>query len=125
LKLEMTFRSYDSPFELLETEPPATVAPSSVLPAQTIPPVSGSVAPSPFDVVPALPDSAFGSLAGRPSALVPQAQQLVTQPSAAPPPPGPVNHLLFVLAAGVLPAVIVGGGAFVLRRRVAASLDID
>jgi hypothetical protein len=129
LRLEMTFRSYDSPFELLEPPPPGTTAaPATSTPGAEVPAGPGTITPTPFALASQRPDPSFGELVGRPSALDalrPQAGQLAARPTVARPPPGPVNGFLFALWAGIVPVGVVGAGALVLRRRAAASLDLD
>ncbi|MCI0347641.1 MAG: hypothetical protein L0221_19745, partial [Chloroflexi bacterium] len=127
LKLEMTFRSYDSPFELLATQPPSTSPPTTTVTPGATPLGPSTITPTPFAIASLRPDPSFGDLAGRPSALdaLPGAEGLSALPSAARPPPGPVNGFLLALWAGVVPAALVGGGALFLRRRAVASLDVD
>jgi hypothetical protein len=128
LRLQMTFRSYDSPFELLETAPPPTAAPATSTPGAQVPDALATITPTPFAIASLRPDPSFGELVDRPSALEalgPQAEQLAVRPSAARPPPGPVNGFLLALWAGVVPVLVVGGGAIFMKRRAAASLDID
>jgi hypothetical protein len=129
LRLEMTFRSYDSPFELLEPPPPDFAPPATSAPgAEVAPPSRPRTTPtSPYTTVPLRPDASFGELIDRPSALdsLQPPGGIVAAPTFSRPRAGPVNGFLLALWAGVVPAAVVGGGALFLRRRAAATLDLD
>lgn len=126
LRLEMTFQSFDSPFEVLATDPPTTspVSEFDDVPAASAPSPTSGITPLPL--APLNLDADFDGLTGRRDALAAlesaRGEQLA-RPAAARPPAGPVNGWLLTLWAGIVPAVVVGGGLFWLRRRAAGSLD--